>query len=88
MAVLAYAAEHYPRWREELDDPGLAHGAFGENITVDGANEHTVCIGDVFCRRRRWGGTSWRPRWIMRRDSPGVASVCPTLTNGLIRRPR
>ncbi len=48
MAVLVYAAEHYPRWREELADPGLAHGAFGENITLDGADEDTVCIGDVF----------------------------------------
>ena len=48
MALLAYAAEHYPRWREELDDSGLAYGAFGENITVAGADEHTVCVGDVF----------------------------------------
>jgi MOSC domain-containing protein YiiM len=48
MAALVYAGEHYPRWREELDDAGLAYGAFGENITVDGANEHTTCIGDVF----------------------------------------
>ena len=48
MAALIYAAEHYPRWREELDDAGLGHGAFGENITVDGADEHTTCIGDVF----------------------------------------
>lgn len=48
MALLAYAADHYAAWREELDDPGLSHGAFGENLTVSGADEHTVCVGDVF----------------------------------------
>jgi MOSC domain-containing protein YiiM len=48
MAALVYAADHYPRWREELDDSTLAYGAFGENITVDGATEHTTCVGDVF----------------------------------------
>ena len=48
MAALVYAAAHYPRWREELDDSSLVYGAFGENITVDGASEHTICIGDVF----------------------------------------
>lgn len=46
-AVLAYAASHYPRWREEvgLDMPG---GGFGENFTIDGLSEDSVCIGDTF----------------------------------------
>jgi MOSC domain-containing protein YiiM len=48
MAALAYAAEHYPRWRVELDLPELAHGGFGENLTVAGQDELTVCIGDVY----------------------------------------
>lgn len=48
MAVLGYGAVHYPRWREELDDPELAFGAFGENLTITDATEGTVCIGDRF----------------------------------------
>lgn len=46
-AILAYAAEHYPRWRDELGRE-LPHGAFGENLTVAGLDEDSVCIGDTF----------------------------------------
>jgi MOSC domain-containing protein YiiM len=46
-AVLAYASSHYPAWREELG-MDLPHGGFAENFTVDGANESTVCLGDVW----------------------------------------
>ncbi len=48
MAVLAYAASHYPRWREQLDWPSLPHGGFAENCTVEGATEDEACIGDVW----------------------------------------
>lgn len=48
MAVLAYGADHYPAWREELSWPGLPMGGFGENLSVSGASEATVCIGDVW----------------------------------------
>ncbi len=47
-AVLAYAAEHYPYWRETLKLPDLPYGAFGENLTVQGQSEATVCIGDIY----------------------------------------
>jgi MOSC domain-containing protein YiiM len=47
-AVLAYSADHYPLWREELDRRDLAHGVFGENLTIAGLTEDTVCIGDSF----------------------------------------
>ncbi len=46
-AVLAYSANHYPDWKREIGRD-LPHGAFGENFTVDGLNERTVCIGDVY----------------------------------------
>jgi MOSC domain-containing protein YiiM len=46
-AILAYAAAHYPLWREDLGRE-LPHGAFGENLTVAGLDEGSVCIGDVF----------------------------------------
>ena len=45
-AVLAYSADHYPAWREELNLPDLPFGAFGENLTVTGLTEKDVCIGD------------------------------------------
>lgn len=47
-AVLAYGAKHYPIWREELNLPQLAYGAFGENFTVSELDEDSVSIGDIF----------------------------------------
>jgi MOSC domain-containing protein YiiM len=47
-AVLAYSADHYPKWRNELGLPGMPHGAFGENLTIVGLSEQSVCIGDIF----------------------------------------
>lgn len=46
-AVLAYSAETYARWQDELGQT-LPAGAFGENITASGLTEQTVCIGDCF----------------------------------------
>jgi MOSC domain-containing protein YiiM len=48
MAVLAYSADHYPLWRAELSWPELPKGGFAENLTVEGASEAVVCIGDVW----------------------------------------
>jgi MOSC domain-containing protein YiiM len=47
-AVLAYSAEHYTYWREHLAKPDLPFGAFGENLTVTGLDEQSVCIGDLW----------------------------------------
>jgi len=46
-AVLAYSADHYAAWRKELNLPDFPFGAFGENLTVTGAKEDDICIGDV-----------------------------------------
>lgn len=46
-AVLMYAASHYPLWEAEWGRNGLTPGAFGENLTVSGLTEESVCIGDV-----------------------------------------
>ena len=46
-AVLAYAASHYPLWLAELGIE-MPHGGFGENFTVAGQDERTVCLGDVY----------------------------------------
>jgi MOSC domain-containing protein YiiM len=47
-AVLAYSAEHYPKWRNELHLPHMPYGAFGENLTIAGMSEESACIGDTF----------------------------------------
>jgi len=46
-AVLAYSADHYPKWRDELHMPDMPCGAFGENLTIAGLSEESVCIGDI-----------------------------------------
>lgn len=48
MALLAYAATHYPAWREELALPEIGPGGFGENLVVQGLDERSVAIGDVW----------------------------------------
>ncbi len=47
-AVLCYSADHYPAWRSELGIPEIGPGGFGENFTIAGATEESVCIGDVY----------------------------------------
>ena len=47
-AVMAYAAAHYPLWRAEVGTAEMGPGGFGENFTVEGADEASVCIGDVY----------------------------------------
>ncbi len=46
-AVLGYAADHYAGWRTLLGaDAG--GGGFGENLTLAGQTERTVCVGDIY----------------------------------------
>jgi MOSC domain-containing protein YiiM len=46
-AVLAYSIDHRADWQSQLGlDAGQA-GGFGENFTVSGDSEETVCVGDV-----------------------------------------
>jgi MOSC domain-containing protein YiiM len=47
-AVLAYSADHYPFWKERLPGVDFEYGAFGENFTVSGLTEDTVCADDIF----------------------------------------
>ncbi|MGC8669003.1 MAG: MOSC domain-containing protein [Chthonomonadales bacterium] len=46
-AVLAYSADHYPLWREELGVAAMGPGGFGENFTIAGLTGKTVCVGDI-----------------------------------------
>lgn len=47
-AMLAYAAAHYPLWRTEHPEHEFPHGSFGDNLVIEGLDEHTVCLGDVY----------------------------------------
>ena len=47
-ALLAYSADHYPLWQDELTIPEMTGGGFGENLTITGQTEHTVSIGDRY----------------------------------------
>lgn len=48
-AVYVYPAQHYAAWSEQGFE--VAAGDFGENLSVAGADEHDVRIGDVWA----WG---------------------------------
>lgn len=47
-AVYAYSADHYPWWKETLPGVALPYGVFGENLTVEGFDDGSACIGDVY----------------------------------------
>lgn len=49
-AVYAYPADHWKWWEEEQRLKSYP-ASFGENLTLEGADETVVCIGDRF----RWG---------------------------------
>ena len=47
-AVLAGSAAQYPLWRQETGNPDWTGGALGENLTILGLDEATVCVGDTW----------------------------------------
>jgi len=47
-AVCCYPSEHFPRWAALLERDAMPYGAFGENLTLAGALEADVCIGDTY----------------------------------------
>jgi MOSC domain-containing protein YiiM len=49
-AVYCYPADNWPWWEREKNFP-CKPASFGENLTVEGADETTIAIGDRF----RWG---------------------------------
>jgi len=51
-AVFVYQLESYRYWQEQLRRNDFVYGQFGENFTVEGLPDATVCIGD----RYRIGG--------------------------------
>jgi MOSC domain-containing protein YiiM len=51
-AVCVHPIEHYRFWNEQFrlkaDGQQLGPGSVGENWTIEGANESTVCVGDIY----------------------------------------
>ncbi len=47
-AVCVYPAAHLPLWQAALGRDDVGPGAFGENLTVEGATEGEVSVGDVY----------------------------------------
>jgi MOSC domain-containing protein YiiM len=47
-AIYIYPTEHYAYWNKELPDHDLPWGSFGENLSAEGVDEESVCIGDEF----------------------------------------
>jgi ferredoxin-NADP reductase/MOSC domain-containing protein YiiM len=47
-AAFVYQIESYRYWQDELKRTDFVHGQFGENFTVEGLSDDTVCIGDRY----------------------------------------
>ncbi|HUO00306.1 MAG TPA: MOSC and FAD-binding oxidoreductase domain-containing protein [Bradyrhizobium sp.] len=47
-AVFVYQIESYRYWQEQLNRTDFVHGQFGENFTIEGLPDDTVCIGDRY----------------------------------------
>lgn len=47
-ACYAYSADHYSFWSSIFPNVDMTHGAFGENLTIEGLNENEIKIGDQY----------------------------------------
>lgn len=49
-AVYGYAASRYAAWRDSFPEHSalLVPGGMGENLTITGQDETTVCLGDIY----------------------------------------
>jgi MOSC domain-containing protein YiiM len=51
-AVCVHPIEHYAYWKEQFKlkdaDQRLGPGSVGENWTIEGGNESSVCVGDIY----------------------------------------
>lgn len=47
-AAFVYQIESYRYWQEQLNRTDFVHGQFGENFTIEGLPDDTVCIGDRY----------------------------------------
>ena len=47
-ACYIYSLNHYPFWKEKYPDLEWGYGMLGENFTIDGLDETTLNIGDIY----------------------------------------
>ena len=47
-AVMVYQLDSYRYWEQQLGRSDFTYGQFGENFTVDGLSDDTVCVGDRY----------------------------------------
>lgn len=47
-ACYLYSANHYVFWKERYPDLEWQWGMFGENLTIEGIDESTIRIGDIY----------------------------------------
>lgn len=47
-AVCVYPAQHFTMLAEVLERDSFPHGGFGDNFTVEGANENEVRVGEIY----------------------------------------
>lgn len=47
-ACYLYSADHYNYWKERYPVTVNDYGAMGENITIEGLDEHALNVGDTF----------------------------------------
>ncbi len=47
-AVFVYQMDSYRYWQEQLKRDDFVHGQFGENFTIEGLTDDTVCVGDRY----------------------------------------
>ena len=47
-ACYLFASDHYPYWRHLYPELEWNWGMFGENITLEGLDESTIRIGDIY----------------------------------------
>lgn len=47
-ACYAYSSDYYDRWKQLHPELDWDYGMFGENLTIEGLDETTLSIGDVY----------------------------------------
>ncbi len=47
-ACYLFSTDHYAYWQQKYPGLDWNWGMFGENLTVEGLNEKSVCLGDIY----------------------------------------
>ncbi len=47
-AVFVYQMDSYRYWQKQMKRADFVHGQFGENFTIEGLPDDTVCVGDRY----------------------------------------